>query len=263
MNIFKKIFKVGQAPKNELVFGATDIGMVRIKNEDSYKLVPEKGVYILADGMGGHNAGEVASSNAVDHLSEYLSADRLRDMEQNPETIRVEMSNAIKEAHEKILALARTNRDYKGMGTTAVVTLARNGYLHICHVGDSRAYVINEFGISQVTNDHSSVGDLVRAGKMTVEEARTSPLRSQINQAIGAPFVIDPEYNREPVAESDIVLLCSDGLWDMLSDQEILSVVLGGDTLEDVGNELIRRANEEGGEDNITVVLVQGEKLVE
>ncbi|MCH8029132.1 MAG: Stp1/IreP family PP2C-type Ser/Thr phosphatase [Candidatus Dadabacteria bacterium] len=263
MNIFKKIFKVEQAPKDELVYGATDVGMVRVKNEDVYKLVPEKGVYILADGMGGHNAGEVASSRAVDLLCEYFSTSRLTDMTKNPEKIREEMSNAIKEAHDKIVQLARTKQDYRGMGTTAVVVFTRNRFLHICHVGDSRVYVINESGISQVTNDHSSVGDLVRAGKISVEEARTSPLRSQINQAIGAPFVIAPEYNREPVSESDIVLMCSDGLWDMLSDEEIHSVVLDGETLEDMGNELIRRANEVGGEDNITVVLIQGEKLVE
>lgn len=256
MNIFKRLFDNSPPIKREHVYGATDTGLRRPKNEDFYRLIPDKGLYIVADGMGGHNAGEVASSNAVSMLCDYFDDNLIKKMRKEQDTIEYEMSNSIQIAHNNIIKLSRTRSDYRGMGTTVVVALVQFPYIHICHVGDSRAYKINEKGIFQLTDDHSSVWDMVKTGELTQEEARKSPYRSQISQAIGAPFVIKPEYNRERLSRSDKIMMCSDGLWDMLSDEEIKSLVDGGGTLENIGANLIKYANDAGGDDNITVVII-------
>jgi protein phosphatase len=140
------------------------------------------------------------------------------------------------------------------------VAYIHDDVLHTCHVGDSRVYVVNESGIEQITNDHSSVWELVRAGQMTREEARHSPLKNQISQALGSPYPVVPEYNQHLLNKGDNILLCSDGLWDMLSDAEIHQVVIEGGSLKKSCEGLIEKANEAGGEDNITVVLVQVER---
>jgi len=260
MGILNNLFKMGYSRKGSRFYGDTDVGLVRSKNEDYFELLPDRGLYILADGMGGHNAGEVASVSAVKSLCDYFTSERVASLRNNPDTIRSEMIQSVQAAHQTIVDLSEGKPEYGGMGTTLIFSFVHDGALHICHVGDSRAYMVNTRSINQITNDHSGVWTLVKSGEMTSEEARHSPLRNQISQALGAPFPITPEYTKEPIDGSDIVLLCSDGLWDMLSDDEIHSIILDGDTLEHVGKELIRRANEEGGEDNITLVLFRGEE---
>ena len=254
MNMLKRIFIRRTIGLDKLAYGATDAGRQRNYNEDCYLLVPEMGIYIVADGMGGHNAGDVASVNAVNAVVEYLSSDHILERRNDAEGI---MIHAVTEAHEKLIEMSGTKTKYAGMGSTIVVSFIHGNVLHTCHAGDSRVYIINPFGITQITNDHSTVAELVRLGKMTKGEARYSPLKNEITQALGAPSSVSPEYNQHSLRKGDVVLLCSDGLWGMLSDEEIRTIVVRRKTMKDACKELIRQANAAGGDDNITVILVR------
>jgi len=258
MNFIKKIFGREENDVKEIVYGSTDIGRQREENEDSYLLMPEMGIYVVADGMGGHNAGEVASLNVVTALGEYFTAERVSEMRDDGEKVKEKMLDAVIEAHKRVMTVSGTSEEYTGMGSTIAISFISENVLHTCHVGDSRVYVINRSSITQITNDHSTVAELVRVGKMTREQARQSPLKNQITQALGVPFPLNPEYNRTyALNNGDVVLLCSDGLWDMLSDEDIQAVVMDNESVEDACTELIHQANEAGGDDNITVILVQ------
>jgi PPM family protein phosphatase len=242
-------------------FGATDVGRARNNNEDAFLMLPERHIYIVSDGMGGHNAGEVASSQAVTAVEKYLDGKDLSMMTQDE--IRDHMLGAIAAAHNTVLDMSRTNPEYSKMGCTLVVSYLHNSILHISHVGDSRVYVISGEEINQATTDHSVVGELVQMGKMTKEEARKSSMKNQLTQAVGLPYYHDPAYSKIELAKGIVVLLCTDGLWDMLSDEEIHSVVTEKGTAEDIGKRLIQRANDAGGADNITVIVIKTEAFNE
>ncbi len=257
INILKKIIGHHENGVNESVYAITDAGRRRKANEDCYLILPDIGIYIVADGMGGHNAGQAASRNAVKAIGRYFNEELVHEIKEDEGKTEKEMVNAIKMAHEEILDMSRTNERYSGMGSTIVVSFVHDNVLHTCHVGDSRAYVINTSSITQVTKDHSTVAELVQDGEMTIEEARHSPLKNQITQALGASTSIEPEYNQHDLNDGDVVLLCSDGLWEMLSDQEIQAIVMCQENMKEACIELTQRANEAGGNDNITVVLVE------
>ena len=244
-------------PANEPAFGMTDPGRAREINEDSFLLLPEHSLYAVADGMGGHKAGEVASSSAVKIVGEYFTPERIKQMNEDPSRAQDEMVAAINAAHEGIRRLAEANAEYDGMGSTIALAFINANVLHTCHVGDSRVYVGNASGITRVTADHSEVWELVRAGAMSAEEARLSPLKNRITQALGAPMPPSPEYTRHPLSKGDRVLLCSDGLWDMLPEENIHAAMTRGRSPGKICRDLIERANRAGGEDNITVMLVQ------
>lgn len=241
---------------NDLAYGATDVGRKGDNNEDCYSLLPERDIYVVADGMGGHNAGDVASLNAVKIVGEYFTAGRISDMKGEREKIKENMINAVIEAHKEIARMSQTKAEYFDMGCTIALAFIHDHVLHTCHVGDSRVYILDQSGITQITNDHSHVWELVRAGQMSREEARHSPLKNQVTQAIGAHFPVAPEYNEHPLNKHDKILICSDGLWDMLSDEEIHAIVITGSTPEATCKKLIEKANKAGGDDNITVVIL-------
>ena len=257
MKILKRILRRGTSGTGETAFGVTDVGNEPDDNEDCYLLLPEIGIYAVADGMGGHNAGGVASLNAVKIVGEYLVPERVSMMKHDEQRIKDEMVQAVTNAHEHIAEMSRTKKEYSGMGSTIVVSFIHDHTLHTCHVGDSRVYVVNGFGITQITNDHSTVGEMVRLGRMTRIEAIYSPLKNEITQALGAPFSVSPEYNQRSLKKNDVVLLCSDGLWDMLLDDEIHTIIARRGTLKEAGRKLIQQANAAGGADNITVILIQ------
>jgi len=254
MNMLKRISIRRRIGLSKLAYGTTDVGEQRDYNEDCYRLLPEMGIYIVADGMGGHNAGDVASVNAVNAVAEYLTCEHILERRNDAGKI---MINAVTEAHEKLVEMSEANTEYAGMGSTIAVSFIYDDVLHTCHVGDSRVYVINFSGITQVTNDHSTVAELVRLGKMTSGEARYSPRKNEITQALGAPISINPEYNQHSLKRDDVVLLCSDGLWNMLWDEDIWATVIRRKTVKHACKRLIRQANAAGGDDNITVILVQ------
>jgi protein phosphatase len=263
MNILKKLF--GGRGREELpaedlflsVHGTTDVGMERDNNEDYFLINLPKNLFIVADGMGGHNAGEVASLNATEAVNDHFTPEILADIKGDKIKINDELNDCLYIANQKILSMAENNASYQGMGCTLVVALVETGALHLGHVGDTRAYLCNGNGINLLTTDHSKVMALVKAGQMTLAEARLSPMKNELSQAIGSPVPIEPDYNYHALKNGDKILLCSDGLWDMLADEEIYAVVNQVQPAKSICEELIKRANDAGGHDNITVVLLE------
>ena len=235
--------------------GRTDAGRVRRRNEDSFVLDPP--IFAVADGMGGAQAGEVASRLAAAAFREYHDADRLEPAE------RVEA--IIQEANRRIFERARTDAEASGMGTTVTAAILTNGRVSIGHVGDSRAYRIRNGELEQLTEDHSLVADLMRSGRLTPEEADAHPQRSVITRALGTDAEVDVDKVTVDVEPGDVFLLCSDGLTTMVPEEEILRIAQEAGTLDEIARGLVRAANSGGGEDNITVVLfrVEGDEAIE
>jgi protein phosphatase len=258
MKLVKKLLEISQKETlQKMVHGATDVGKERTVNEDFFIINMEKNLFIVADGMGGHNAGDVASKNATQITDEYLKIDLLNDIRRDNRKIRETVIKSLLHAHLKILEMADKNSQYQGMGCTMVTALIIGNSLHLCHVGDARAYVCNEKGIVLLTRDHSFVMDLVQKGKLTREEARLSPMKNKLHQAIGASKTINPDYKHYILKNDDKILLCSDGLWDMMSDDQIYTVLKQDRPAKKICDTLIKMANNAGGHDNITAIVVQ------
>lgn len=235
--------------------GRTHPGKVRRRNEDSYVLDPP--LFAVADGMGGAQAGEVASRLTAAAFREFHEADRLPPDER--------LHAIIQEANRRIYDRAHADSDFSGMGTTVTAALLTGGRVTIGHVGDSRAYRIRNGELEQLTDDHSLVGDLMRSGRLTPEEADAHPQRSVITRALGTDREVDVDTLAIEAEPGDLFLLCSDGLTTMVADDDILGILAAAPTLDDAARALVRAANTEGGEDNVTVVLfrVEGDKHVE
>jgi PPM family protein phosphatase len=235
--------------------GRTHPGKVRRRNEDSYVLDPP--LFAVADGMGGAQAGEVASRLTAAAFREYHDADALPPNER--------IQSIIQEANRRIYERARADSDVSGMGTTVTAALLTGGRVTLGHVGDSRAYRIRDGELEQLTDDHSLVADLMRSGRLTPEEAEAHPQRSVITRALGTDPEVDVDTMAVDVEPGDVFLLCSDGLTTMVGDEDILGILAAAPTLDDAAKELVRAANTGGGEDNVTVVLfrVEGDEAVE
>lgn len=225
--------------------GKTDPGRVRRRNEDAFVLEPP--LFAVADGMGGAQAGEVASRLAAAAFREYREADELAPEER--------VQAIIKEANRRIHDRARTDSEVSGMGTTVTAALLTDGRVVIGHVGDSRAYRIRDGRLEQLTEDHSLVADLMRSGRLTPEEAEGHPQRSVITRALGTDSDVDVDTLVIEAEEGDLFLLCSDGLSTMVSDADLLATVERAKSLDEAARDLVRAANSGGGEDNVTVVL--------
>ncbi len=239
-----------------MAFGLTDVGKDRQVNEDYFIIKPEKHLFIVADGMGGHNAGDIASLNATTIANSFLTEEVIKQIKGDNRKIRDTIIKSLLHAHDRILEMAENNPQYEGMGCTIVVALILNNNLHLCHVGDARAYLANENGLTLLTRDHSYVMELVQKGKMTMEEARVSPMKNKLNQAIGASKSINPDYKHFELREDDKILLCSDGLWDMISDPQIEAILKLNKPVQKMCEILIKIANDAGGHDNITAVII-------
>jgi PPM family protein phosphatase len=231
--------------------GATDTGRRRRRNEDAY--VCEPPLFAIADGMGGAQAGEVASRLAAAVLEE-------RGLDREPEADAEErVAGLIREANRRVFQRASEDAATSGMGTTMTVALVDNasGSIAFGHVGDSRAYRVREGELEQLTQDHSLVGELVRSGKISPEEAEVHPQRSVITRALGTEADVDVDTFTSGAEPDDLYLLCSDGLTDMLADDEILAQLDGAPALDVAARRLVDAANSRGGEDNITVVVFE------
>ena len=230
----------------------TDRGRVRELNEDSCVCfsVGDTFVAVVADGMGGHNAGEVASAAAVDKISEYVKG----NLETEP--VRDCLLHAVEAANGYVYKMARSDRRYTAMGTTVVLCCVRDGSASIANVGDSRAFLIGE-EIVQITEDQSVVEELVRRGEITKNEALTHPHRNMITRALGTEPRVIPDLFRCELSSEKILLLCSDGLSGLLEDAEIRDALSGEGALQEKLEQLVEAANERGGYDNITAVAVQ------
>jgi PPM family protein phosphatase len=230
-------------------YAVSDPGRRRRQNEDSYVVSPP--LFAIADGMGGAQAGEIASRIAV----EALGAEADSDGEQR-------LANLIREANRRVFVRSNEDAAASGMGTTITAALvADDGSVTIGHVGDSRAYRLRGDRLEQLTEDHSLVAELVRSGRLSAEEAESHPQRSVITRAVGTDPEVDADVFTLPGEPGDLFLLCSDGLTDMVDDNEIQRVLSEGrDDLEATARDLVNRANRGGGEDNITVVFFELEE---
>lgn len=231
----------------------TDRGRKRPSNEDAFGLSIEHGVYVVCDGMGGAAAGEVASSLAVAEMMEWLT--------QRPRTnpLPVEAAEAVAAANEAIYSRSQRNQKLNGMGTTLVALLVEDRRAWIVNVGDSRGYRLRDSRLEQITLDHSLVEEQIRAGQMSREEANRSPLKNVITRALGTQSVVTPDIFEFETEPGDLFLLCSDGLVRELDDSVVESVLRMGGTLEEMCSRLVEAANEAGGHDNITCMLVRAE----
>lgn len=223
----------------------SDIGRVRRVNEDAYCALP--GLFAVADGMGGHRAGEVASSLAVDVLTSHPFARK------TPE----EVQAVIQDANRRIYEDAVRQPKYAGMGTTITVALIDGDRLVIGHVGDSRAYLVRQGYLRQLTADHSVVGELLRNGGLTQAEAVTHPHRNLLTRALGTSPEVLVDVVTEQLAGGDILILCTDGLTNLVDDDELIEIVTGHNDPDDAVDRLVALANDRGGIDNVTVVVIR------
>ena len=238
-------------------YSITDVGQKRTVNQD-FVFTSETPVgnlpnlFVVADGMGGHKAGDFASSYAVEIL---LSTIR-EDENSNPVKI---IRAAIENANTQLLREASDNEAMSGMGTTMVLVTIVGHYAYVANVGDSRLYLVDENKISQITKDHSLVEEMVRMGEISRDDARNHPDKNIITRALGAGRDVDVDFFDIRLTPGDILLLCSDGLSNMVPDEDIRQVILTSETLEETGLRLVSMANDNGGRDNIAVVLVEPE----
>jgi len=242
------------APTDQLC-GITDVGRVRDHNEDAFYLSEDGRLLLVADGMGGHEAGEVASALAIEAAAQFVTAEQRKAIEAGTQQAGPLLTAALDAAHRKVIEASGTPQGRRDMGSALIVACLTGDRLYTCHVGDVRCYVLSGATLQQITRDHSVVGALVQSGQLTPEEARVHPKKNEILQAIGMPSGVVPEVNTRPLANGDRVLLCSDGLWEALPEAEIHSIVQWEGTMRQLATQLVDRANCAGGFDNITVVL--------
>ncbi len=246
------------------VAGETNVGMKRTHNEDNFSILEGSGLYIVADGMGGHASGEVASKMAVDAMKEFFAAtsndpertwpykmDRSKGYEEN------RLITGIKLANLRIYESAQREARQRGMGTTIVTIFAVEDGVYIAHVGDSRVYRVRDGKLEQLTEDHSLLNDYIKMKRLTAEEIANFPHKNVIVRALGMKDTVKVDTRFEQPKADDTYLLCSDGLSGPVSDDDILDITTGSPDLKSAAARLIERANANGGPDNITVVLAR------
>lgn len=244
--------------------GLTHIGMKRTHNEDALCLLGDESLYIVADGMGGHASGEVASQMAVETITSFFRM-TTRDEEvtwpfKEEKNLRYDENRlvaGIKFSNQRIYEAAAREARFKGMGTTVVTAFFTQGGAYLGHVGDSRGYRIRETVIEQITDDHSLLNDYIKANKLTPEEIEHFPHKNVIVRALGMKETVQVDVNRLDPKINDVYLLCSDGLSGMITDNRILEVVTSSHDLAAACENLVDAANAAGGTDNITVALIQ------
>ncbi len=234
--------------------GLSDPGLVRPYNQDNYYIDPEGRFCVLADGMGGHTGGEQASKITIDVIREYLEINWDSPIESYDL-----LEKAVFQANEAILDDQSNHPERGDMGTTVVVVIFRNGETWRSHIGDSRLYRLHNQELSQITVDHTWIGQAIRAGEITLEDAKHHPWRHVLSQCLGRRDLFDGVdiHRIEGVEEGDRLLLCSDGLTEEVADPIISKLLGDGDDLDQVAENLVTEAKNNGGSDNVTVVLVK------
>jgi protein phosphatase len=233
--------------------GRTDVGIIRSGNEDNFLMKPEQGVFVVADGMGGHAAGEVASEMAVETIVSQLVGVVGRNDADAAHMMRL----AIHQANADIFQRTSDEPDKRGMGTTATALVVNGSRYLLGQVGDSRAYLLRDETLSQLTKDHSYVQEQVDAGYLTAEQARTHPYSNVITRCVGANIDVVPDIYVGTLRTGDLYLLASDGLTGMLEDHELLNIMKAHSAPAGLVDTLIEEANRRGGLDNITAIAVR------
>jgi protein phosphatase len=247
----------------------TDVGRKRKGNEDSLFVNPEQKLYVVADGMGGHAAGEVASRVAVESINEFVCLTSGDEditwpfgLDQSISFDGNRLKSAIQYANRKVLEATRERKEYTGMATTVVAVLVDGQNANVAHVGDSRVYLLRGGTIRQLTTDHSWVNEQIESGAISPDQARSHPLRNVVTRALGGKPELAVDLQVHKAEAQDVLLLCSDGLTTMLADPEITRVITDcGTDIDKAARTLVDEANQKGGEDNITVVLVKFEEV--
>ncbi len=235
----------------------TDVGVVRSGNEDTYLMENDRGLFVVADGMGGHAAGEVASEMAATLVSQNFTPSR----GMSDDELMAQMVSAIRAANGAIFDRTLSEQDKRGMGTTVTaMKLLPRRYL-IGQVGDSRAYILRGGTFTQITKDHSYVQEQVDAGRLSPEEARVHPYANVITRCVGSSGDVVPDLYVGTLEAGDLVLLASDGLSGMVEDEDLQAILEAGGSLEELVDQMIAEANRRGGLDNITVILVRIEEV--
>ncbi|MFC1850889.1 Stp1/IreP family PP2C-type Ser/Thr phosphatase [candidate division CSSED10-310 bacterium] len=243
----------------------TDLGRKRSLNEDNYAVLASQNLFVVADGMGGHAAGEVASKIAVETMKEFINVANQDQEITWPFDINLDLpeeanqlETAIKLANNRIYQTALEQQKLEGMGTTIVGLIYNKGIAYIGHVGDSRAYLVRENKIKPLTFDHSWVNVQVMLGEITKDEARNHPMKNIITRALGTKENVEVDLQTERVQDQDVIILCSDGLSGLIEDEVMKHVILENlDDLNVSSEKLISIANENGGDDNITLILIK------
>lgn len=254
----------GRAGMRIDVAGTTHVGMKRNHNEDSYLLLPEEALFCVADGMGGHSSGEIASRIAIEELCEFFKLtsrdeeatwpfkmDKSRNYDEN------RLATAIKLANVRIYERANSENKYKGMGTTIATLHFASSVVYVAHVGDSRVYSYRGGVLKQLTEDHSLLNDYLKARKLTAEEIEAFPHKNVIVRALGMKDTVQIDIVRFDPVEGDLFLLCSDGLSGMVPDAQIQKVLSKANGLDSACAQLVEMANAAGGADNVTCVLAR------
>ncbi|HBQ64057.1 MAG TPA: Stp1/IreP family PP2C-type Ser/Thr phosphatase [Clostridiales bacterium] len=239
---------------------ASDKGMLRQRNEDSCAILTgEKGipdVFVIADGMGGHSSGETASKLAVDHVIEYIRMDP--SIFSKGDGLPERLVSMMRNTHRLVLECSQTTNAWKGMGTTLTVAVLLESDLYVGHVGDSRLYILDSSGFRRITSDHSYTEELIRSGKLTREQARHHPNKNMITRAIGG---LEDEVEVDTfvcsLENGSHMLLCTDGLTNEVDERTIQEIILAAATPQDACDQLVHTANQNGGRDNITAVILR------
>jgi len=243
----------------------SDVGRKRKGNEDSLFVNPEQHLFVVADGMGGHAAGEIASKVAVESINEFVCLTGGDEeitwpfgLDENISYDGNRLKTAIRYANRKVLEATKEKSEYEGMATTVAAVLVDGDTANLGHVGDSRVYLVRDGEITQLTSDHSWVNEQIQSGVISPDQARTHPLRNVVTRALGGKPDLQVDMQQHKARARDILLLCSDGLTTMIPDEDIVRVVREADgDVEKAAQALVASANAKGGEDNITVLLIR------
>lgn len=240
------------------VHAKSDIGMQRKMNQDTYYISEDNEEYtlcILADGMGGYTGGEVASNLAAINAADYIKENFVSRREYTKEELQELIKKAIEHANQVVYEISKREQELEQMGTTMEICLIYNNRVFIGHIGDSRIYRIRQDIMRKITVDHSYVQKLVKEGKITKEEAVNHPKKNMLMKALGCEPEIEPDITVKGFKEDDIILICSDGLTNMISEEEIYNIIK--EDFDLATDRLVKRANDLGGNDNITIILIK------
>lgn len=250
MRLFKRLFC--SSGKSVTAFGLTDTGRVRDNNEDYFAIAEDRKLFVVADGMGGHQAGEVASKMAAESCMKFLSEEKIREIHNNPVAIQHTIISGFYKANQDVIDEAARIKAQKGMGCTLVVCLVDEEWAYIVHVGDVRCYLYENGTLRQITKDHSTITDM----EWTVGGKQVHKKRNVVTMGIGFPFPQDPELHQVPAKQGGRLLLCSDGLWGMVSDKEIAGILGSDIPPQKACEKLVEQANNNGGKDNVTALVI-------
>ncbi len=241
----------------------TDQGQVRSLNEDAGGIFfnqSDQLLAVIADGMGGHQAGDVASSMAVSMVKEGWES---IPNDLSPHEAEQWLVETLRTVNEKMYIRATEVKECEGMGTTIVITIMTNEFITVAHIGDSRCYTLHEKNLTQITEDHSLVNELIRSGEISKQEAHHHPRKNVVLKALGTQHAVQADYRTLTIEENERVLLCTDGLTDKLSDEEIETFMNTHEAIEEIATQMVDLANERGGEDNITLILIDNKEKLE